>query len=458
MSWRVAAVLFLTAWGALAFGAVYPWAFLPLFVASGLAGLTMFLIRFGSGNLGVFPVLTLVLLVAAVGFQLVPISISTIRSISPTTDLLLLRSSIGYPPSSGTHPLSIDPRATLIGFSALSAISVLLLGLARAITRDDTFQIARGIAILGAVLAIAGIIQKAMWNGKIYGFWTPNEPGDSFGPFVNRNHFAGWVLMSAPLCVGYLFSRASRATRSLRPGLRNRLVWLSSAEASEIILVGFAVLLMALALTLSGSRSGMLGLLAALALSSWFVARRQTASGRAVLMGYLVFVVFLSAWWTGFDTIAARFSFSGAAGTEGRLGIWKDTWNVATLFPIVGTGFNTFQVAALFYQTVDPQHYFSASHNDYLQLVAEGGALVCIPAALVMLTFAWIIRSRVRERSVDPSDYWLRIGAVTGILAIGLQEFVDFSLQIPGNAVLFAVVLAIAIRPANISTAGSGPR
>jgi O-antigen ligase len=102
----------------------------------------------------------------------------------------------------------------------------------------------------------------------------------------------------------------------------------------------------------------------------------------------------------------------------------------------------------LFYQTVEPTTHFAEAHNDYLQLLAEGGALVCIPAALVILAFAWTVHRRFREVSVESSDYWIRIGAVTGILAIALQEISDFSLQMPGNAVLFVVLLALAARHA----------
>ncbi len=32
----------------------------------------------------------------------------------------------------------------------------------------------------------------------IYGFWRSISGGDSYGPFVNRNHFAGWMLMTLP--------------------------------------------------------------------------------------------------------------------------------------------------------------------------------------------------------------------------------------------------------------------
>jgi hypothetical protein len=39
----------------------------------------------------------------------------------------------------------------------------------------------------------------------------------------------------------------------------------------------------------------------------------------------------------------------------------------------------------------------------------------------------------------------VRVGAVTGLAAIALQETVEFSLQMPGNAVLFAVLCGIAL-------------
>ena len=44
--------------------------------------------------------------------------------------------------------------------------------------------------------------------------------------------------------------------------------------------------------------------------------------------------------------------------------------------------------------------------------------------------------------------YWLRVGAVTGLVAIALQETVEFSLQMPGNAALCATLCGIALHRA----------
>ncbi len=72
---------------------------------------------------------------------------------------------------------------------------------------------------------------------------------------------------------------------------------------------------------------------------------------------------------------------------------------------------------------------------------------MCIPAAIAIVAVAATVRRRFRGVSVESPDYWIRVGAVTGIVAIALQEAADFSLQMPGNAAFFALLLALAARP-----------
>jgi O-antigen ligase len=445
MSWRAAALLLLISWGALAFGAPYPWAFIPLYAGCALVGIAGLLSRQKTSQTDVVLAAALAALAIAIGVQIVPLPSSTIRWFSPETDLFLQRYVVGYATLTERHPLSIDPSATLRALVATCAMAILLLGSTRSLKDPDSLHIARGTAVLGAVMALAGIVQKAMWNGKIYGFWTPQTAGDSFGPFVNRNHFAGWMLMALPLVIGYFCSRISRGMRGIKPGWQNRVVWFSSADASETILAGFAALLMALALVLTMSRSGAAGFLVALAISAWFVLRRQSEGAkRATVVVYLLFVALFVVWWAGLDRLAARFADGQTVDAASRFGIWGDAWRIAVRFPLVGTGLNTFGTATIFFQTADLDRHYAQAHNDYLQLVSDGGFLVCIPAAIVAGVLVWRIGRRFREAS--GTEHWIRMGAVTGILAVSLQETVDFSLQMPGNAVLFVVLAVLASR------------
>ena len=77
--------------------------------------------------------------------------------------------------------------------------------------------------------------------------------------------------------------------------------------------------------------------------------------------------------------------------------------------------------------------------------VAEGGALVTVPVVIGVIVFAREVWRNARGRRETIRESWVRTGAVLGIVAIGFQEIVDFSLQIPGNALLFTVLCAIAI-------------
>jgi len=131
----------------------------------------------------------------------------------------------------------------------------------------------------------------------------------------------------------------------------------------------------------------------------------------------------------------------------GRLDAWRDGWSVVRDFPVFGTGLNTYPTAMLFYQTPNRTEFVAQAHNDYLQLLAEGGLLVAIPAAIVIFLLARAINRNMRAARGEARGYWIRAGAAIGLLAIGVQEVFEFSLQIPANALLFCTLAAIALTP-----------
>ena len=105
------------AWGALAFGAVYRWAYQPLLMA-----------LFALGSWGLRPVgsprrvnrnltIGLLILVGAVGLQLIPVPRDTLAAISPSTDSLLRAYDLAYARLSTSdervgHASSILPEQT----------------------------------------------------------------------------------------------------------------------------------------------------------------------------------------------------------------------------------------------------------------------------------------------------------------------------------------------------------
>ncbi len=325
-----------------------------------------------------------------------------------------------------------------------AAFAVLTIGVARFITRSSVRSLAIGVVVLGTLVAVIGIVQRATFDGKIYGWWEPQMAGSVFGPFVNRNHFAGWMLMAVPLALGLLGSSISRGMRTVRPAFRDRVLWLSSPDANQTILIAGAAIVMALSLVMTMSRSGMLALAAAMILMTMTALARHGSTARRVAhSAYLAVLVVGIVAWVGVDAIAARFEADSTVTLSGRFEIWGDTLAIARDFWLTGTGLNTYGVATLFYQQSVPQLHLREAHSDYLQLAAEGGVLLCAPVFLTMLAFAAAVRRRFRTS--EGSSYWIRAGAVTGLVAIAIQSTVEFSLQMPGNAALFAVLCGIAL-------------
>ncbi|MEO5896076.1 MAG: O-antigen ligase family protein [Vicinamibacterales bacterium] len=446
-----AAVMALVAWGALAFGAVYPWAYTPLLAGCALVGaLGLLLNRTKPFPCGTGPAtLALVVVLAAGLLQLVPLPSTVLRTISPSTLEFLQRYTVGYDDAS--HPLSLVPQSTAIGLAFLACFTLLLAGLTAALSRSGVRRLAQSLVAFGVLLALVGIIQKATlgehaWGGmKIYGFWTPvNLLSTPFGPYVNKNHFAGWMLMGLPLALGFALGLAEQGTRHISSGWRSFILWFSSPEGGKLQLTLLAIVFMSASLLMTKSRSGVGGLAIAVLLVSVIAGRRfgSKRAGLAALMTLaILFVVVLGLADSDFTSrVTNRMS-----AVELRKNIWSDSAVVIRDFPLAGTGLNTFGTAMLTYQTVQHDQHFQEAHNDYLQLLVEGGMLIALPALAALVLIARVVYRRFASGEDDTLTYWIRVGATVGLVAVAAQAFLEFSLQMPGNAAMAVVLLAIAL-------------
>lgn len=479
----LAAALLLVMWGALAFGAVYPWAWRPLVTGAAVVGLAALLTGRRYGARAHDRAFLLALAAVALGalVQLLPLPRDVRVAISPATERVLLEQDLEYAVTVRTsglspdgitplvetavpaRPLSLDPTATARGLLLLSGFALLCAGMTRLFNLTGVRRPAQWIAVFGLVLGLIGIIQKATLGDhafggmRIYGFWRPNSLLTTpFGPFVNKNHFAGWMLMALPLAVGLGLGLAERAMHRYGRGWRDVLRWLSSPDGGRLQLVALAVFVMGLSLLMTASRSGAGGFLfsmglAGLVVSRRFRQRRARTLAVAGLVGTLL-VVFL---WADVN-LAARFSGHDESILL-RQRIWSDSLRVVRDFPLTGTGLNTFGTAMLSYQTGSRALHFQEAHNELVQIAVEGGLLLGIPALAALVLLIRGIRRRFAAAQDDSLTYWVRVGATVGLLAIGLQSLVEFSLQMPGNAAFFAVLLAIALHEPPDRAARSHP-
>jgi O-antigen ligase len=422
-------------------GGIYPWVWIPsacaVFVLAAIVRPAI-----GVGTRTRMVDLALIASAGAIALQLIPIPQSILRAVDP--HVVPLRSALWLsPPSPSLNlPITIAPRDTISALTIVGAATLLFWTSRQICEAGGAGRIIRGIAMIGLFASLAAIVQRSQSRELLYGMWRPLDAGARpYGPFVNRNHFATWVIMACPLVFGYLLARAS----TKRPQqLRQRLVAMLLQLGSMRVWLVSAACMMTLALLISTSRSGLIGLMGALAASVW-LSRNRRESGVLrwmVFQGALLAVVAIS--FVNFDSLMVRLdeTLAVSAAGRGRGAIWADALRLARDFAATGTGAGTFGTAITVYQTAEPGYSIGQAHNHFLQIAAEGGALVSVPAALAVSAFLLLFSSRLREDRT--SNYLMRAGAGAGLTGVFVQSFWETGLRMPANAMLFAVAAAIA--------------
>ncbi len=351
-----------------------------------------------------------------------------------------------------THPVML-PALALLAFTALHwtiGISANVPGtqlewlrwtgyLALAYVAGESFTGTRNLrylvgalALAGLAIAVFGIAQHLTADGKIYWLVEPSQGGYVFGPYVNRNHFAGLMELWAPLAFGLALAPGNTFTR--------RWAW------------GMAGLVMVLAVVVSGSRGGTLALAVELAVLGCVVAALR--SGRRVLLLALGVLTLLAAgtWALGGSGLWERYRRSvqpqvlqEEEASRYRLAAWRDSLQIAQQNWLLGTGLETFETQFPAVRQFATDKVWTHAHNDFLQFLTETGAVgLALGIWLVAAAIRGILRNLRNTR--ESATGALLLGAACGCLGFMVHGWLDFNFHIPANAASFAVLGAIVTR------------
>ena len=386
------------------------------------------------------------------------------------------------------RPLSIAPLLTWSGLLAILACASGFMFVAyypfaeQPDSRSDA-QFLRAILLAiiaaGLLVAFVGIVERATWNGKMLWFFVPYDWGQAMfeplprarGPFVNPDHFAGYLAMVFPLTLA-----CALFPNLLTPQRAPLAFRIACAVAAFVILV---------AVLLSLSRGGWLGLavgsavMLLLATPRGIRIARKTAHEkdpepnperqllafarsnrlRLALAGGAM-VIALALLFVGPD---ARFdaalrvhdSVSADYTILDRISAWKSGLAMFRDFPVMGAGLGASPEILPRYQLPPwTELYFNHAHNDYLELLAETG----IVGTALFAWFAYLLIDRLRRgaRWLTPAVTPAYAGVVGGIAAMCMIDLFDFDLRIPATALLFSVLLGLAIRIGKTPASESG--
>ncbi|MDM7923243.1 MAG: O-antigen ligase family protein [Pyrinomonadaceae bacterium] len=337
--------------------------------------------------------------------------------------------------------LSIDPFSTRMFLVRVAAVFIFFAAALTFISNGPRIRkTVITIVIFGALMAFFGILQRLAAPEAIYGL-RPTPQAIPFGSFVNQHHFAAFMEMTCGMTLGLVLGKGVKRDKKL-------LLWM-------------AVIVMALAVFFTGSRGGVLSLAATVVtaaaaslifrsagldhgeldagdiLSGKVKALIGAAAVGLILVGLVGFLGAGEGLLRGVDPNAT------ADATSGRLHFWAVALKIFLANPVFGVGFDAFGAAFTRFDTWNGTFRLEQAHNDYLQMLADGGILgfACI-AAFVVLFFKRVLGSIAKVE--DRFERSAAIGALAGCVGILVHNLVDFPLRTTSNSYFFMLLVVIA--------------
>jgi O-antigen ligase len=362
----------------------------------------------------------------------------------------------GWVPAGWKHPMWLETAGVLgeslpglISLSAEDSYTALMRLLGYALVFFLAFQLAlersRARAMLGW-LVMAGLAYGVF--GLIV-FWSDYSPDwlfrgkallhDVRSTFVNRNHFATWQGLTLLSAVALFYLGMARTERRPYEMPTDR-----ATSVENFILKAWqpltTILLMATALVLTHSRGGFLATLAAvvvllLLLDSHSVVKK--ASARVVVVSALA-VCSLAFFMTS-EVLLDRIDRTDIT-TEERVVVFENVRHGIAENPLLGFGYGTFADSFRLYDRIESPVHYDRAHNTWLENLFELG----VPAAMALffalggLVLTCLKGVRRRER-----DWAYPALGVAASVLVGVHALLDFSLQIPAVAILYACIMGL---------------
>ena len=336
--------------------------------------------------------------------------------------------------SSGWAPLSLAPWSTVMAAASIVVVfGIALIATRMAGTRSGLPVL---LALLGVTCGLLGVLGLGSESGapeKVLLLRANTGGGDTYGPFVNSNHYATAVELTVPAAL-VLFVVAVR--NLARPGAARQRAAVVALAAGVTVVVAVGAMMRC------GSRGGVLFLAAGvvLTLPLWMRPwRARRWPWIAAIVALLVVATALA--WTRIpelrDGFAQLFVVEGVEGNT-RWDVWAGTVRSFARSPVLGSGLGTYRYVIGLDKPATGTAILEQAHNDWLEWLSTTGV---VGAAVLLLVLASLV-VRLRPRRVRHLRFELRYplaGAAAALVATGLHEMVGFGAQTPLNRYLVAV-------------------
>ncbi len=443
--------LFALIFSPIAFGARAQWSF-GIVSAAVFSGFLLLLIQKRSKQEPLYKApgtLPLILFCLWIFVQIIPFPPWLIGLISEGTFTLYQNTAGTIEPNSWIS-LSINKQETLSEFFRYSTYAVFYIFMVQLLKDSDflkkTVQI---VTFLSAFLAIFAILQYFISGDRIYWFREVPKNATPFGPYIYHNHFAGFMEMTFPLALClFLYYKPRLSYHSFR----ERLFELFNHPKINLhMLYGFWTIIIGASVFVSYSRGGIISLCLSMVFLAIMMTGFAVRKEGQVLFSLVIILILFSVGWFGWDPIFDRFErIRNAEGViqDSRIPVWEDSMNIVREYPLTGTGFGTFVHIYPSYRTAKGNLIFDHAHNDYLEILSNGGVVGAFLFFCFLFSFFYKTYQKVKKRH-DSLSIFLYLGSITGIVAILIHSITDFNLQNGANGLYFFFLAGLGVSSIN---------
>ena len=325
------------------------------------------------------------------------------------------------------QPTTISHHSTQIDLIKTVTLAAFFFSLSQTLTSTSKIKQLVYVVILTALAqSILGAAQQLFFGAD-----------RATGSFVNPNHLAGYLLTSLALAIGLMLS-LTRAGPT-----EKRLNWLDflTGEPARVRLI---IVIMVIALVMTRSRMGNAAFLLSLAATCLiaFYYRRQKIKPALILFISIVLVDgALLGTYFGMDRLGERIQNSTE---EVQMRVQLQSYNADILRQnlAIGTGAGTYEIAFTPYRDQHLEKKATHAETDYAEFLVELGLLGSLPLLLILASGLYA-QIRLLRESGDDLAADLSFGCLAGTLAILIHGVTDVNLQIPSNALMFVLLLAL---------------
>jgi hypothetical protein len=350
----------------------------------------------------------------------------------------------------GWRPLSVSPDATTASLlAAIPLVATFLLGYFATARQLRTLLLSVSIVAFGEVAL--GLLQVSGGEHSPF-FFGVLSFGPPIGTFTNRNHYANYLAMALAgyIWLAYESMHVARRATDVRPWQGS----FSNRHATALWVAGGLVLV--LGILLSRSRGAALFGLPMAGLGLAVVALRTLGRARGWRFAAAISAVLVLAAATliGFDNVTSRLSGSQLASSASFRGeLAQTSLRGALAFWPWGSGWGTYDLAYQRFQPPSIAGYANHAHQDYVQMLFEGGFLFVLTAGGVVWLAArraqLLVHMARRDRTLDREAMAATLCGL-GLLGLLLHSLVEFNMRIPANAILGALLAGAYLRPLSL--------